>query len=430
MAGLQVELTSLPTATVADVNDFLHVKQGSTDRKISWSNLFDPHISLQNNPHGVTKAQLGLSNVTNDAQLTTANNLGDVQSTSTARFNLDVYHTGYIDNQHNSHANRTDNPHLVNKIDIGLSAVTNALQLIRSNNLSDIPSVNTARTNLDVYSKAQSDAIVTSHANLSSNPHNVTKSQIGLSAVTNNRQLNQSSNLSDVANASTCRANLQVYSTAQTDALHNGHANLTSNPHGVNKSQVGLSNLQNWTFSTSPTDGSTNKYARADAVRNLYDLTVPHVLPTGCIVLWSGAINSIPSGWKLCNGTSGTPDLRSRFVIGAGSTYDPNDTGGTSSHKHNTSVAGHVLTIAEMPSHGHPYRYAASGSGSPNPGTNLTGDNVSSVTRAAYNGAPADSAGRQIGGTGGNGAHAHGISESTINHLPPYYALAYIMKTI
>lgn len=47
------------------------------------------------------------------------------------------------------------------------------------------------------------------------------------------------------------------------------------------------------------------------------------------ICLWSGAVVDIPAGWALCNGSNGTPDLRDRFVIGAGSTYNPDDTAAT-----------------------------------------------------------------------------------------------------
>jgi hypothetical protein len=49
--------------------------------------------------------------------------------------------------------------------------------------------------------------------------------------------------------------------------------------------------------------------------------------PPGGIILWSGTIASIPSGWVLCNGTNGTPDLTDRFVIGAGGSFNPNTSG-------------------------------------------------------------------------------------------------------
>jgi microcystin-dependent protein len=70
----------------------------------------------------------------------------------------------------------------------------------------------------------------------------------------------------------------------------------------------------------------------------------------GMIMLWSGSIASIPSGWALCDGTNGTPNLRDRFVIGAGSTYAVNATGGS---------ATATLATANLPSHTH----SISGSG-------------------------------------------------------------------
>jgi microcystin-dependent protein len=71
---------------------------------------------------------------------------------------------------------------------------------------------------------------------------------------------------------------------------------------------------------------------------------VQAALPTGVILLWSGSIVSIPSGWALCNGTSGTPDLRDRFVVGAGTTYAVAATGGV-----NTVT----LDQTQIPSHTH-----------------------------------------------------------------------------
>ncbi len=61
----------------------------------------------------------------------------------------------------------------------------------------------------------------------------------------------------------------------------------------------------------------------------------------GMIILWSGAIVDIPDGWHLCDGTNGTPDLRDKWVCGAGSIYDPGDTFGTFSHRHDFTGDGH-----------------------------------------------------------------------------------------
>lgn len=67
-------------------------------------------------------------------------------------------------------------------------------------------------------------------------------------------------------------------------------------------------------------------------------------IPSGLISLYSGAEVDIPEGWVICNGENGTPDLRDKFVIGAGNTYSIGSEGGE---------ARHILTVNEMPSHSH-----------------------------------------------------------------------------
>ena len=116
-------------------------------------------------------------------------------------------------------------------------------------------------------------------------------------------------------------------------------------------------------------------------------------VPIGCIIMWSGAIANIPNGWALCDGTNGTPDLRDKFVVGAGTSYNPGNTGGE---------VFHTLTIAEMPRHNHSHNYVSRGYGE---------GNASSATEGSD--APTSY-------TGGDQAH---------ENRPPYYALAYIMRT-
>jgi hypothetical protein len=135
-------------------------------------------------------------------------------------------------------------------------------------------------------------------------------------------------------------------------------------------------------------------------------------VPTGAIIMWSGSIASIPSGWLLCNGSSGTPDLRDRFVVGAGTTYAVAATGGSAnatlvSHTHTASVVdpGHAHTFLIGPRLGGSYNYPSnSDSGSANgvgTNSNTTGISVTNSTEG---------------------------SSATNANLPPYYALAYIMK--
>ena len=61
--------------------------------------------------------------------------------------------------------------------------------------------------------------------------------------------------------------------------------------------------------------------------------------PHGIICMWSGSIAAIPAGWVICDGTHGTPDLRDKFIIGAGTTYAPGASGGSNSHSHSISDA-------------------------------------------------------------------------------------------
>ena len=93
-------------------------------------------------------------------------------------------------------------------------------------------------------------------------------------------------------------------------------------------------------------------------------------LPSGCIVMWSGTSGNIPVGWVLCDGSNATPDLRDRFIVGAGSTYTAGSVGGSVSHTH-------------------PRTYVGSGG-------------------SIYNGSMSDF--------------------GPASHLPPYYALCFIMK--
>ncbi len=65
----------------------------------------------------------------------------------------------------------------------------------------------------------------------------------------------------------------------------------------------------------------------------------------GMIMLWHGSIESIPSGWHLCDGTMGTPDLAGLFVRGASDSHPPGDIGGGRYHTHTFTGDGHSHTI-------------------------------------------------------------------------------------
>jgi len=72
----------------------------------------------------------------------------------------------------------------------------------------------------------------------------------------------------------------------------------------------------------------------ADKVDGLHASELGGSLPSGLIVMWSGLKANIPSGWVLCDGTGGTPDLRNRFIYGVGDGEEAGGTGGSETHDH------------------------------------------------------------------------------------------------
>lgn len=165
--------------------------------------------------------------------------------------------------------------------------------------------------------------------------------------------------------------------------------------------------------------------------------------PVGGIIMWSGSVGSIPAGWGLCDGTLygavQSPDLRGRFIIGAGGAYAPADTGGshsntTAASSGSVTVDAHVLTVDELPAHGHPFRTSAitAITARSNEDGGLMLNNDSTANQTAHNGTPSSTLGQQIGGTGGGQGHTHtasgGSHTHTVTSTPPYYALAYIIK--
>lgn len=199
------------------------------------------------------------------------------------------------------------------------------------------------------------------------------------------------------------------------------------------------------------------------------------LIPAGIITMWSGSIATIPTGWALCNGSNGTPDLRNRFIVGAGSTYSVDATGGsatttltanelpahthvvtttgtaTSENAHTHTFSGttsgqsqtHTHSVTD-PGHSHSYQTysqlrqdgtAVSGAMT-QPTTGTTGTATTGIT---LGNASQDHTHTYSGTTSAGAAHTHTLSltstaastgsGASFTNLPPYYALAFIMKT-
>lgn len=186
------------------------------------------------------------------------------------------------------------------------------------------------------------------------------------------------------------------------------------------------------------------------------DILAATQLPRGIITMWSGATNAVPSGWALCDGNNGTPNLKDRFIVGAGQSYGVGNTGGnwtqtpsvwTNAAGTGINVAGTAITEAQMPWHTHSGSVGSDASiqvqdsiQSSSAGEWLADDSFGSI---GWSPSPIRkplkefSASLSINGTGGSQPHYHGVTDnghahtaaaSAIDVRPPYYALAFIMK--
>ena len=183
-------------------------------------------------------------------------------------------------------------------------------------------------------------------------------------------------------------------------------------------------------------------------------------VPTGFIGMWSGSIATVPAGWGLCDGNSGRPDLRDRFIVGAGSTYTIGATGGANtvtlveanlpSHAHSFSGTG--TSSAVDLSHNHTFSGTTGGGGSHvhsrlSSGSAPDGNNTGLWTVVRGSGGTSttntNAIGDHVHGYSGttstfSGNHSHTITVSGVvgttgsgtghENRPPYYALAFIIK--
>ena len=244
-----------------------------------------------------------------------------------------------------------------------------------------------------------------------------------------------------------------------------------------------------WGVSGAPADGQVPTW-NASQGKWLFQAPGGGGIPAGCIVMWAGLLADIPSGWALCDGQGGRPDLRDKFIKGWAAGVDPGGTGGAATHAHAghsahvvtqpgahsdhifTQPGGHVNHVVTQASdhtgvinHTHPttdpghihdeYRNSATtgglnGWGAGDTSTNtplltgydtgskvtgLTVDNpAGAVAALAHAGAAVDAHGAHAGGAvDGHSAHsgaavdAHSAHDS-VSHEPTFYKLAFIQK--
>lgn len=164
----------------------------------------------------------------------------------------------------------------------------------------------------------------------------------------------------------------------------------------TNGDSIYIANLMGVSWTCYWNDSIPQIRARLDTVEALLDTALARLDTLyfrGAIISWYGSTDSVPAGWHLCDGTVGTPDLRNRFVVGAGGNYVVDSTGGAASHTH---------TINSESSHTHSIDWAL--------GAELMAGEDWEMPMHTDVGS----------------LHTH--TESTESNLPPFYSLCYIMK--
>ena len=158
-----------------------------------------------------------------------------------------------------------------------------------------------------------------------------------------------------------------------------------------------------------------------DIAANTAAIAAIEGVPTGTIVMWSGLLSAIPSGWVLCDGTGGTPNLIATFIRGvATDATNPGSTGGADSI---------TLTGAEsgLVSHDHTASSNTTGAHTHSGGVTTPGEYGTHATRVTTS-----------ANTGSAGNHSHVITVNAVvatdassahENMPSYFELAYIQKS-
>lgn len=207
------------------------------------------------------------------------------------------------------------------------------------------------------------------------------------------------------------QAQVRVFQTTETREFENGEVK------GVY--------IKRWMgFGSSGGNILWSSFSRPKTTKELTEeLALLSLLPVGVILMWAGAVNEIPPGWKLCDGTEGTPNLKGRFVVGYDGTDGDYDTIGTAGGYKTVT-----LTEAQMPEHTHTVEINADGEHTHNlkvstlnsgisGGSYLSGGNTTYNASAETEMAGEHTHAATAGNAGGGQAH---------ENRPPYYVIAFI----
>ena len=234
--------------------------------------------------------------------------------------------------------------------DANIGGLTNNVTTLFSNAASQANSINTINANVTAANAAITAA----------NVYNKSYTDTAVANLVNSAP----AQLDTLNELSIALGNNASFSTTITGMIGNVQANITA----ANAVISTLATIASPGFTGLPTAPTANI-----SVNNTQLATTAYVhnmFPTGIIMMWSGSSATIPYGWYLCDGNNGTPNLRDRFVVGAGNTYAVGATGGSADatlvshthtassststsisdpgHKHWASGASHTMTVTDQ----------------------------------------------------------------------------------
>ena len=212
------------------------------DKGKATTDKVNSHISDTNNPHSVTKAQVGLGNVDNTSDLNKPISTATQAALDKLKEDLEGS-IGGSDETLNAHIANKENPHQVTKAQVGLGNVDNTSDAEKPVSTPQLDAINAA--------KAEVSKTISDHISDVRNPHNVTKAQVGLGDVDNTSDINK-----PVSNAT--REALSALSDNVTQIVNN-HAQNYNNPHKVTKAQVGLDRVDNTNDLEKPVSTATQE---------------------------------------------------------------------------------------------------------------------------------------------------------------------------
>lgn len=134
-------------------------------------------------------------------------------------------------------------------------------------------------------------------------------------------------------------------------------------------------------------------------------------LPIGSIIVW--ASETIPSGWQLCDGTNGSPNLVDKFILGASSDLELLTTGGSTTHTHTNSTTG----TSSAHNHGTTTFNLSTASG-----TTIVGGTGTPVAAGGHRHSSSTTSSDED-------SHSHSVGSTVAaSHLPPYIKLYFIIR--